>query len=65
MRAQRNNHNGGYRGCDGRSRVHHDTERAVIGIRCLRVDVRHLDHGKQSQQDQAYHCHHRRIARQG
>jgi hypothetical protein len=65
MRAQRNNHNGSYRGCDGRSRVHHDTEWAVIRIRSLRVDVRHLHHGQQSQQDQANNRHHCRVARKG
>jgi hypothetical protein len=65
MRAQRNNHNGSYRGFDGRSRVHHDTERAVIRIRSLRVDVRHLHYGQQSQQDQADNRHHRCVARNG
>ena len=65
MRAQRNNHNGSYRGFDGRSRVHHDTEWAVIRIRSLRVDVRHLHHGQQRQQDQANNRHHCRVARKG
>jgi hypothetical protein len=65
MCAQRNNNYGGNRGRNRRGRMQRDTERAVVGVRCLRVDVRHLHHGQQSQQDQTYHCYHRRFARQG
>jgi hypothetical protein len=65
MRAQRDNNDGGNRSRNRRGRVHHDTERAVIRVRGERVDVRHLHHGQQSQQDQTNHRYHRRVARQG
>src|SRR6202012_1620459 len=46
---QRNKNNGGNRGSDGRGRVQHDTERAVVSVRGLGVNVRHLHYGQESQ----------------
>jgi hypothetical protein len=40
----------GYRRC----RVHHDAQRAVVGIGIERVNVGHLGHGQERQQDQAH-----------
>lgn len=44
-------------GCDRdrRSRVHHNAERAMVGVVFDGMDVRHLDHCQQRQQDKAQH----------
>jgi len=52
-------------GCGNRNRrrrMHHDAERAVVGIRVYLVDVRHLNHGKQGQQEQAHYRSNRQQA---
>lgn len=36
---------------DRRSRMHRDAQRTMVGIAFERMDVRHLDHGQQRQQD--------------
>jgi hypothetical protein len=46
------NHGRGYR--DWRRRVHHDAKRAMVGIALVRVQMRHLDDGKQRQQGKAH-----------
>jgi len=38
----------------GRCRVHHDAQRATVGIGVHLVNVRHLDHGQQRQQDNTH-----------
>jgi len=43
----------------GRCRVHQDAQRAVVGVAFERVNVGHLHHGQQRQQDQAHHGHQR------
>ena len=42
-----------------RRRVHRDAQRAMVCIAFGRVQVRHLDHGQQRQQDQAHDGNHR------
>jgi hypothetical protein len=49
-----NQDNDGSRNCHGRCRMHHDAQRAVIGVGVERMYVRHLDHRQQRQQDQAH-----------
>ena len=39
---------------DGRSRVHHDAQRAMVGVAVERMHVRHLDHGQQRQQGKTH-----------
>jgi hypothetical protein len=34
--------------------MHHDAQRAVVGIGIERVNVGHLGHGQERQQDQAH-----------
>ena len=44
---------------NGRRRVHHYTERAMIGVSVCRVRVRDLRYGKQGQQSQTHQRHHK------
>ncbi|MGA2887237.1 MAG: hypothetical protein ABSE51_04245 [Terracidiphilus sp.] len=39
---------------NGRSRVHRDAQRAMVGIRVERVCVRHLNQGQQREQGQTH-----------
>ncbi len=47
---------------DGRRGVHHNAERAVIGIGVHRMDVSHLDYCEQRQQDKTHHGGNRQSA---
>jgi hypothetical protein len=44
---------------DRRGRLQQNAKRAVVGIGVHRMHVRHLNYGKQRQQDEAHHGHHR------
>jgi hypothetical protein len=50
-----NQDNNGCGNCNRCRRVHHDAQRAIVGICVERVNVRNLHHGQQRQQDQAHH----------
>lgn len=47
---------------DRRCSMHHNAERAVVGIAFERVHVRHLDHGQQRQQGKTHDCDQRQGA---
>jgi hypothetical protein len=49
-------HNNRCRCRDRRRRMHNDAKRAVVGVRVYLVNVRHLDHGNQHQQEQTHDC---------
>ena len=55
-------HHHGNRNRDGRRRVHHDAQRAVVGIALQRMHVRHLHHGQQRHQEKAHHRRRRQCA---
>lgn len=38
--------------------MHHDTQRAVVGITSGRMDVHYLGHGQKREQDQAHNRYH-------
>jgi hypothetical protein len=44
----------------GRHRVHHDTQRAVVGVGFVGMEVGNLGYSQQRQQDKAYDCDGRR-----
>jgi hypothetical protein len=48
-------HNHGGRDRDGCGGVHHDAQRAMVGIAVERMHVRYLDHGQQRQQGKTHH----------
>lgn len=45
----------GSRDRNGRSRVHDNAQRAMVSIALSGMDVRHLDHGEQRQQDKTHY----------
>ena len=55
-------HHCGSRNHDRRSRVHHDAQRAVVGIALQRMHVRHLRHSQQRHQDETHNRHRRQSA---
>jgi hypothetical protein len=60
--SQLHDDNNGRGGGNGRHRVHHDTEPAVIGVRLVRVQVRNLSYDEHREQDQTEHRHGRQNA---
>ena len=57
FKLDQHDHGGCYR--NRRRRMHHDAKLAVMGIVLDRMDMRHLGHSKQRQQDKTHHGDHR------
>lgn len=51
-------------GChrDGRRRVHRDAKGAAVGIAVERMEMRHLNHGQQGQQEETHNDRNRQSA---
>ena len=50
-------HDGGSRDRDRRCRLHHETQGATVRIALIRMEMRHLGHGQQGQQDKTHNRH--------
>ncbi len=55
-------HHHGSRNRDRRSRMHHDAQRAMVGIALQHMRVRHLHHGQQRHQEKTNHRRRRQSA---
>lgn len=63
LKLDQDDNGGGYG--DGRCRVHHDAERAMVGVAIDGMDVRHLNDGQQRQQNKTHHRECRKSPRFG